>query len=263
MFGPQVTGADNGRLYFSSIEFARPTGNYLAGTERDIFVRSDLFAASGPGTNLTSGLTGNMLWAAISPDNVDMAVIRKLSTGNTLANIAVDAQPVGVGQIVTINLSPFAPTGEQIDVTASAKSRICYVASKGIAPAGGGARIDPDKYYIAFTRSFYGGVTNQIELLRNERTPGPLGAFITQWGGSDPSCAAIHGPDGPQFTVRNPRDVMCFRTGTEIRMKNITSPATGGMGWLITTVDADLSATNIPSQPTFPAPFDVFDPLPR
>lgn len=261
MFGPQVTGVDNGRLYFSSIEFDRTTGNYLGGTERDIFVRSDIFAASGPGTNLTSGITGNLFWPAIAPDNADMAVIRKLSTGD----LSVDAQPVGVGQIVTYNISPFAPSGEQIDVTASAASRISFVASKGIAPTGGGALINPDKYYIAFARSFDGGITTQVELLRDERTQSALGAFITQQqNASNPFTAAVDGPSSGEFKVTNPRRVMAFLyNNTELRVKNITSPASGGIGTTITTLDADLSATNIPSQPVWPAPFDAFDPLPR
>jgi hypothetical protein len=261
MFGPQTDAAAEGNLYYSSIEFDRNTGNYLGGTERDIFVRTDIFAASTPGTNLTSGITGNMFWPAIAPDNGDMAVVRKLSTGD----ITVDAQPVGTGKIVTIDLSPFAPSGEQIDFTADASSRISYVASKGIAPAGGGPLINDDKYYIAFARSFDGGVTDQVELLRDERTQAALGAFITQQlNANNPFTAAVDGAASHQFKVTDPRRVMAFLyNNTELRVKNITSPASGGIGTTIYTLDPGFANTSTPGGPVWPAPFDAFDPLAR
>jgi hypothetical protein len=104
-----------------------------------------------------------------------------------------------------------------------------------------------------------------VELLRAERSQAALGAFIVQQlNASNPFCAAIDGTSGAEFTVYNPRRVMCFLyNDTELRVKNVTSPASGGIGSLITTLDPGLASTNIPSQPTFPAPFDVFDPLPR
>jgi hypothetical protein len=45
--------------------------------------------------------------------------------------------------------------------------------------------------------------------------------------------------------------------------KNVTSPAAGGIGTQIYQLDPDIVSTNIPSQPVWPAPFDVFAPLPR
>lgn len=266
MFGPQVDGAaDNGRLYFSSIEFNRDTGAYLANTERDIFVRSDIFAASGPGVNLTSGIAGNLFWPTISPDNFDMAVVRKIINQGGVGDITIDAQPVGVGKIVTINLAPFAPSGEQIDVTASAASRIGFLPSKGVAPFGGGPLVDDDRYYIAFARSFDGGWTTQVELLRDERTQAALGAFITQQqNANNPFAAAVDGAAAGQFKVTNPRRVMCYLyNNTQLMVKNVTSPSSGGIGTSIVTLDPDLASTNIPSQPVWPAPFDVFAPLPR
>ncbi|MBX7132538.1 MAG: hypothetical protein K1X67_07660, partial [Fimbriimonadaceae bacterium] len=120
-------------------------------------------------------------------------------------------------------------------------------------------------YYIAFARSFDGGFTDQVELLRDERTQAALGAFITQQlNANNPCCAAIDGTTGAEFTVRNPRRAMCFlNTETELRVKNITSPNSGGIGSLITTLDPMMANTTWPSQPTFPAPFDAFPPLPR
>jgi hypothetical protein len=259
-WGPQQDDNLDGVLYFSSMEFDRNTGAYLDGMERDIFARTNVDASPSPGTNLTSGITGNMLWPAIAPDNREMAVIRKLGFGPDQAAL------VGVGQIVTLSLSPFAPTGEQIDVTAAAASRIGYVASKGVQVPGSvdpGTLINPDKYYIAFARSFDGGWTTEVELLRAERTQAALGAFIVQQqNANNPFCAAVDAPD--DFRVRNPRRVMCFLyNNSQLRVKPITSPATGGIGSLITVLDPDLSSTNIPSQPTFPAPFDAFPPLNR
>ena len=260
-FGPQEASAAEGHLYYSSIEFDRNTGNYLGGTERDIFVRTDIFSASSPGTNLTSGITGNLFWAAIAPDNEDMAVIRKLSTGD----ITMDAQPVGTGKIMTIDLSPFAPSGEQIDFTASASSRIGYVASKGIAPPNGGPLVNDDKYYIAFARSFDGGFTDQVELLRDERTQAALGAFITQQlNANNPFSAAVDGAADHQFKVTNPRRVMAFLyNNTELRVKNVTSPSSGGIGTTIYTLDPGFAGTSTPGGPVWPAPFDAFAPLSR
>lgn len=259
-WGPQQDNNLDGVLYFSSMEFNRDAGSYLPGNERDIFSRGDVDATPSPGINLTSGISGNLLWPAVAPDNGEMAVIRKLGFGNDAAGL------FGVGQIVTIRTTDFAPTGEQIDVTASAASRIGYVASHGVQVPGSNdpaTLINPDKYYIAFARSFDGGVTREVQLIRAERTQAALGAFIPQQqNASDPFCAAVDGAD--DFRVYNPRRIMAFLyNDTQIRAKPITSPATGGIGSLITVLDPDLSSTNIPSQPTFPAPFDVFDPLPR
>lgn len=261
-WGPQQDSNLDGVLYFSSMEFDRNTGDYLAGMERDIYERTNVDANATPGTNLTSGIAGNLLWPAVAPDNGEMSVIRKMGFGTD------PASATGVGRIVTIDLSPFAPSGEQIDDTASAASRIGYVASKGIQIPGSSnpaTLVNPDKYYIAFARSFDGGFTTQVELIRAERTQAALGAFITQQlNASNPFCAAIDGTTGAEFTVRNPRRVMCFLyNNTELRVKNVTSPAAGGIGSLITTLDPMMANTTFPSQPTFPAPFDVFDPLPR
>ncbi len=252
MYGP------DGQLYYSSMEFNRDAGSYLNGQERDIFVRTDVFAASSPGTNLTSGITGNLFWPAIAPDNQEMAVIRKLGANPEAANTT------GVGRIVTIDLSPFAPSGEQIDDTAAVASRIGYLASKGVATPNG-QLINDDKYYIAFARSFDGGPTTEVQLLRAERTQAALGAFIAQQtNANNPFGAAIDGPSFGEFKVTNPRRVMCYLyNNTQLMVKNVTSPASGGIGTRIYTLDPDLSSTNIPSQPVWPAPFDDFAPLPR
>jgi hypothetical protein len=252
MYGP------DGQLYYSSMEFNRDAGSYLNGQERDIFVRTDVFAASSPGTNLTSGITGNLFWPAIAPDNQEMAVIRKLGANAEAANTT------GVGRIVTIDLSPFAPSGEQIDDTAAVASRIGYLASKGVATPNG-QLINDDKYYIAFARSFDGGPTTEVQLLRAERTQAALGAFIAQQtNANNPFGAAIDGPSFGEFKVTNPRRVMCYLyNNTQLMVKNVTSPASGGIGTRIYTLDPDLSSTNIPSQPVWPAPFDDFAPLPR
>ncbi len=256
MFGPQTEDNGNGVLYFSSMEFNRDTGAYLGGQERDIFNRTNVYAASSPGQNMTSGVTGNLLWPAIAPDNQEMAVIRKLGFGRDEADV------IGMGQIVTIDLSPFAPSGEQIDVTAWAASRIGYVASMGVAPPNGGPLVDPDKYYIAFTRSFDGGVTPEVQLIRAERTQAALGAFIPQQANaSNPFGAALDGASVAGFRVRNPRRVMVFLyNGTQIRAKHVTSPAEGGIGTEIWTLNPNMTAV---SQPVWPAPLDQFPPLAR
>jgi hypothetical protein len=57
---------------------------------------------------------------------------------------------------------------------------------------------------------------------------------------------------------------MCYiYQNTQLMAKNVTSPAAGGIGTQIYQLDPDIVSTNIPSQPVWPAPFDVFAPLPR
>lgn len=257
-WGPQQDDDLDGILYYSSIEFDRNSGAYLGGTQRDIYVRDNVDAVPTPGQNITSGLAGNMFWPAVAPDNGELAVIRKDGFGTT------ESLPEGVGQIITMSLHPFAPSGEQTSVTAAAASRLCYVASKGIQIPGSSnpaTLIDPTKYYIAFARSFDGGVTTEIQLIRAERTQAALGSYITQMlNASNPTCAAVDGPSGPEFIVTNPRRVMAFlRNGNELRAKNMTAPPPAGNGTLIMNIDPGVPN----SQPTFPAPFDAFDPLPR
>jgi hypothetical protein len=266
MFGPQEAGAPEGRLYWSTIPFARPTGSYLANTERDIIVRGNIFDAPSAGTNnLTSNINGHFFWPTISPDNRELASIRKVLGAGAVGDLTVDAQPVGVGNITTYDLTNnFGQNGNQVDVTASASSRIGYIASMGVATFPSGNLINTNNYYIVMARSFDGGWTNQVELLLAQN--GAMANYVVQQlNASNPFGAAIDGAQSlNQFKVRDPRRVMCYiYQNTQLMAKNVTSPAAGGIGTQIYQLDPDIVSTNIPSQPVWPAPFDVFAPLPR
>ncbi|MBX7132530.1 MAG: hypothetical protein K1X67_07620, partial [Fimbriimonadaceae bacterium] len=76
--------------------------------------------------------------------------------------------------------------------------------------------------------------------------------------------AAVDGAADHLFKVTNPRRVMAFiYNNTELRVKNVTSPSSGGIGTTVYTLDPEFAATSTPGGPVWPAPFDAFAPLPR